>query len=185
MDDKRIAGPKTHSRRTILDRGKFLRVELHQVEWPNGRVIDDWAWIITPDYVNVVAQIEDGRLLCFRQVKYALDGPSLAVVGGYQEPGEDALASAQRELREETGYEAAEWVSLGRYAVDGNRGAGAGHLFLARGAHRVAEPVSDDLEEQETLFLTPDEARDALGRGEFKLMPWAAAVALALLKLGR
>lgn len=185
MDDKRFAGPKTHSRRTILDRGKFLRVELHQVEWPNGRVIDDWAWIITPDYVNIVAETEDGRLLCFRQVKYALDGPSLAIVGGYQEPGEDALASARRELREETGYEAGEWVSLGRYAVDGNRGAGAGYFFLARGAHRVTEPVSDDLEEQETLFLTLAEARDALGRGEFKLMPWAAAVALALLRLAR
>ena len=178
-----FAEPKTRGRRTILDGGKFLRVELHQVEWPNGKVIDDWAWIITPDYVNVVTETEDGRLLCFRQVKYTLDGPSLAIVGGYQEPGEEALASAQREFREETGYEAAEWVSLGCYPVDGNRGVGSGHFFLARGARRVAAPVSDDLEEQEVLFLTRAEARDALSRGEFKLMPWAAAVAIALLRL--
>jgi len=183
MNDKHLMGPKTLSRRTILDHGKFLRIELHRVEWPNGRVIDDWAWIITPDYVNVVAETEDGRLLCFRQVKYALDGPSLAIVGGYQEPGEAALASAQRELREETGYEADEWISLGSYPVDGNRGAGSGHFFLARGARHVAAPVSDDLEEQEMLFLTPAEARAALSRGEVKLMPWAAALAIALLRL--
>ncbi len=93
--NKHIAGPKTLSRHTILDRGKFLRVELHRVAWPNGRVIDDWAWIITPDYVNVVAETADGRLLCFRQVKSALDGPSLAIVGGYKEPGEEALAAAR------------------------------------------------------------------------------------------
>ncbi len=183
MSNHKLAEPKTHARRTILDGGKFLRVELHQVEWPNGKVIDDWAWIITPDYVNVVAETDDGHLLCFRQVKYALDGPSLAIVGGYQEPGEEALASAQRELREETGYEATEWVSLGSYPVDGNRGVGSGHFFLARGARCVTAPASDDLEEQEMLFLTQAEARAALRQGEFKLMPWAAAIAIALLWL--
>jgi len=72
---------------------------------------------------------------------------------------------------------------LGCYPVDGNRGAGSGHFFLARGARHVAAPVSDDLEEQEMLFLTPAEARAALTRGEFKLMPWAAALAIALLRL--
>ena len=183
MTGTNLAAPKTRARRTILDRGRFLRVELHQVEWPNGKIIDDWAWIITPDYVNIVTETEDGRLLCFRQVKYAVDGPSLAIVGGYKEPGEEALAAAQRELREETGFEAAEWISLGCYPVDGNRGVGSGHFFLARGARYISAPVSDDLEEQEMLFLSKSEARDALLQGEFKLMPWAAAVAIALLRL--
>ena len=73
MTGTNLAAPKTRARRTILDRGRFLRVELHQVEWPNGKIIDDWAWIITPDYVNIVTETEDGRLLCFRQVKYAVD----------------------------------------------------------------------------------------------------------------
>jgi len=115
-------------------------VEYHQVEWPNGKVIDDWAWVVTPDYVNVVTETEDGRLLCFRQIKYALDRPALAVVGGYMEPGEDPLAAAKRELREEAGYEAAEWVSLGSYAVDANRGMGTGYFYLARRARFVGKP---------------------------------------------
>ena len=67
----------TLSRETVLDRGKFLRVEDHTVALPDGRVIEQWPWIITPDYVNVVAVTEDGRFICFCQVKYGLEGETL------------------------------------------------------------------------------------------------------------
>ena len=171
---------KTLSRRTILDYSQFLTVEEHAVELPDGRVISDWPWVITPDFVNVVAQTEDGRYLCFRQGKYGIDGTSLAPVGGFLDPGEEPLAAAQRELLEETGCRAAAWVPLGTFRVDPNRGAGMAYFYLARGVHRVAEPAADDLEEQQLLFLTRSEMEVALASGEFKVLPWMAIVALAL-----
>ncbi|MBN2005186.1 MAG: NUDIX hydrolase [Anaerolineae bacterium] len=171
---------KTLSRQSILNHSKFLQVERHTVELPDGRVIADWPWVITPDYINVVAVTGDDLFLCFRQTKYSVDGVSLAPVGGYIEPGEDPLETAKRELHEETGYEAAEWLPLGRYPVDGNRGAGVAYPFLARGARCVAPTHADDLEEQELLLLTRAEVEAALDAGEFKLLPWAVAVALAL-----
>jgi ADP-ribose pyrophosphatase len=171
---------KTLARHTILKHGKFLTVENHTVELPDGRVISDWPWVVTPDYVNVLAVTEDGRFLCFRQTKYAVEGTSLAPVGGYLEAGEDPPAGARRELLEETGYEAAEWISLGHYRVDGNRGAGVAHLFLARGARRVAEVRADDLEEQQLLHLSRPEVEAALAAGDFKVLAWAAVVALGL-----
>ena len=176
---------KTLSRRTILNHSKFLTVEEHTVELPDGRVISDWPWIITPDYINVLAVTRDGEFLCFRQTKYSVEETSLAPVGGYLEPNEDPLAAAQRELLEETGYEAPEWTHLGRYGVDGNRGAGTAHFFLARGAHRVSEPDADDLEEQKLLHLSRSEIEAAIASGEFKSLPWAAVVALGLLHLNR
>ncbi len=174
---------KTLSRSTILNRGTFLVVEDHTVKLPDGRVIPEWLWLIMPEYVNVVAVTEEGKFLCFRQTKYAVEGTSLAPVGGYLEPGEDPLAGAKRELLEETGYEAANWAHLGRYGVDGNRGAGVAHLFLAQNAHRVADAKSDDLEEQQLLLLSRPEAEAALAAGDFKVLAWAAVVALALLHL--
>ena len=174
---------KTRSRRTVLDYGKFLQVEEHAVELPDGRVIDDWPWLITPDYVNVLVVREDGKFLCFRQTKYAVEGTTLAVVGGYIEPGEDPLTAVKRELLEETGYEATTWTALGKYAVDANRGAGAGYGFLAEGARKVAEINADDLEEQALLALTEEEVEAALLAGEFKVMPWTTTIALALLHL--
>ena len=171
---------KTLSRQTILNRGRFLVVENHSIQLPDGRIISDWPWIITPDYVNVAAVTEAGEFLCFRQTKYAIEGSSLAVVGGYVEPDEPALAAAQRELREETGYEASTWIDLGQYQVDGNRGAGTAHLFLARNARRVAEPNADDLEEQQLLYLSRAEVEKALATGQFKVLAWATVMALAL-----
>jgi len=171
---------KTVSRRKILDHSKFLTVESHTVKLPDGTVIDDWPWIVTPDYINVVAVTKAGDYLCFRQTKYSVDGTSLAPVGGYITEGETPLQAAKRELLEETGYEASEWIDLGHYSVDANRGAGAAYMFLARGARQVGQLRSDDLEEQTLLRLSRDALEAALAGGEFKVLPWAAAVALAL-----
>lgn len=176
---------KTVARRRLLqpDGGRFLTVESHTVQLPDGQVIEDWPWLITPDFINVVVETEAGEFLCFRQVKYAAEGVTLAIVGGYLEPGEEPLAAARRELLEETGYEAPSWTALGRYAVDGNRGCGYAHLFLAQGARWIQPVDADDLEEQELRLLSRDELRTALDAGEFKVLPWATAVALALLRL--
>jgi ADP-ribose diphosphatase len=174
---------RTRSRETILDGGPWLSVERHVVELPDGRVVDDWPWVTLPEFANVVAVTEDGRFLVFRQTKYAVERTTYATVGGYLAPGEDAVAAARRELLEETGYEAAEWASLGRYVVDGNRGCGVAHLFLARDARKTREPDSDDLEEQELLLVTRAEIEEALLAGEFKVLSWTTAVALALVAL--
>ena len=170
----------TLSRETVLDRGKFLRVEDHTVQLPDGRVIEQWPWVISPDFINVVAVTEAGEFLCFRQVKYAVEGEALATVGGYLEPGEEPLAAARRELLEETGYEATEWIELGHYCVDANRGAGTAYFFLARGAQHVADRNADDLEEQHLLLLTRATLEAALDTNQFKALPWAASVTLAL-----
>ena len=180
-----MQGWKTLSRRTVLDRSPWLSVEEHALELPDGRVIDDWPWVESREFANVVAVTEDGSFLLFRQVKYAVAGTTLGPVGGYLDPGEDPLAAARRELLEETGHESDDWTPLGRYVVDGNRGCGVGHLFLARGARKVAEPDADDLEEQELLTLTRAEVEAALLAGELEVLSWAAAVALALVALER
>jgi ADP-ribose pyrophosphatase len=174
---------RTRSRKTVLDLSPWLTVETRVVELPDGRVIDDWPWVESREFANVVAVTEDGLFLVLRQTKYAVEGPTLGTVGGYLEPGEDPLETAKRELREETGYSAPEWTSLGRYAVDGNRGCGVANLYLAEGARKVGEADADDLEEHELLTMTRDEVESALLAGGFGVLSWTAVVALALVAL--
>jgi ADP-ribose pyrophosphatase len=171
---------KTKSRQIVFEQRPWLQVEYHTVELPDGRLIPDWPWIITPDYVNVVAVTEDERFLCFRQVKYGIEGTTLGIVGGFVEEGEEPFQAAQRELREETGYESADWIPLGSYRVNPNRGVAMGHLYLARQAQYVTPRNADDLEEQELILLARPELESALAAGEFKVLAWAAAIAFAL-----
>ncbi len=172
---------KTIAKKTLLKHSKWLTVEDHSVGLPDGRVLEKWPWLIMLDYTNVVTITTDGKFLCFRQPKYAVEGLSLAPVGGYLEPDEDPLDAAQRELLEETGYVSSQWTKLGQFAVDGNHGAGRAHLFLAQDAVKTSEPKSDDLEEQELLLLSRAEVQNAVEKGEFKVLSWATGFALALL----
>ena len=180
MSQKELRVWKTLSRRTLLSHNKFLTVENHAVELPDGRVILDWAWIIIPSAVIVLAVTADHRFLCFRQTKYAVDGITLAPVGGMLEPNEIPLEAAKRELLEETGYEASEWVNLGSHILDPNRGIATMHLFLALHAKQITQPDSDDLEDQELLLLSRSAVESALRAGEFKILAWSAVVAMAL-----
>ncbi len=177
---KELRAWQTVAKRAVLDCGKFLKVESHTVGLPDGRIIPDWPWIIAPDAAIVLAVTGDSRFLCFRQTKYAVDGATLAPVGGMLEPDEPPQVAAQRELLEETGYAAPEWINLGSYICDPNRGAGMRYLFLALGAEQIAQADSDDLEDQELLLLSRDEIEAALRAGEFKVVAWAAVVAMAL-----
>ena len=176
---------KTLARRVLCTPNRFLTVEMHDLELPDGRRINDWPWLVTPDYVNVVAVTAEGRFICFRQTKYAVDGTTLAPVGGFIEPGENPLDAGKRELLEESGFVAGEWHSLGSFPVDANRGAGTAHFYLALGATRDRDPVDGDLEEQHLVLLQRTEVEEALAVGEFKVLGWVAAVALALRHLDK
>jgi len=174
---------KTLKKEIILDHSKFLKVEQHTIELPDGKIIHDWPWIVSPDYVLVLPVTNRNTLLLFRQTKYAVQGTSLAPIGGYLEPGEDALAAAKRELREEIGCEASEWISLGSFPNNGNHGGGNGHLFLALRTKKVRESIVDDLEEMEPVELSVEQMEQKFLNGEVKVMGWVAMIGMGLLYL--
>jgi 8-oxo-dGTP pyrophosphatase MutT (NUDIX family) len=174
---------KTIATKTVLEHSRYLKVESHTIQLPNGQTIEDWPWVIVPDAVIVLAQTARGEYLCFRQTKYAVEGTTLAPVGGMIQDLESPIQAAKRELMEETGYTSDDWVDLGSYVLEPNRGVSTANLFLARGALRTTEPQSDDLEDQQLLALNKSELEHSLAEGQFKIVTWAAVVALALLHI--
>ena len=171
---------KTHARNVVFHEPPWITVEQRAIEFPNGHHVPNWPFVITPSYINLMAETTDGTFICFRQRKYGYEGESLAVVGGYIEAGEQPLAAARRELLEETGYIASEWISFGSHVADANRGCGMAHLFLARGAQKIAEPTEIDLEQPQLVLLSREQVRRALFNNEFKVLAWSAAVALTM-----
>jgi ADP-ribose diphosphatase len=183
MTKKELRPWETLSRKTILTDGKFLTVENHTIKLPDGKIIPDWPWLITPSAAIVLPVTADGKFLCFRQTKYAVEGTTLAPVGGMLEADETPLDAAKRELLEEMGRTASDWIPLGSYVLDPNRGIASMHLFLALNARQVTRPDSKDLEDQELLLLSKAELENALKMGEFKVLTWSAVVAMGLIYL--
>jgi len=184
LSSEKLRTWETLSKRVLLDHGKFLKVEAHNIRLPDGKVIEDWPWVIIPDAAIVLARKPNGNYLCFRQTKYAVDGTSLAPVGGMVNPGEDPLKAAKRELLEETGFQSNDWVELGSYAVDPNRGVGIVNLFLANNIEKIQAQESDDLEDQILVELPRKDLVSALMLGEFKVISWTACISMALLHEG-
>ncbi|HEY4025620.1 MAG TPA: NUDIX hydrolase [Candidatus Dormibacteraeota bacterium] len=137
-----------------------------RVRWPDG-LEADYRMAEAPDGVFVVPYAENGSTVLVRQWRHTWQSTTWEVPAGTLEPGEEPLACAQRELREEAGLIADDWTSLGATrgtAVVTSRQ----HLFLARGLHRVQrtpEPYERDMILREVPFGT---ALDAALEGEIE-----------------
>lgn len=174
---------KTRKTELLLDRSPWLRVHAEEVELPDGRVVEGYLRLETPDFAVVVPVAEDGRIGLIQSYKRGPDQIDLQPPAGMIERREDPLAAAKRELLEETGVEAARWRRLGRYVLAGNLRGGYAHLFLAEGCRRVAPPDSGDLEEQQVLWLKRETIEHRWRAGELAQLGSAAALGLAFAHL--
>ena len=92
--------------------GALLHVRRDVVRLPNaGSAVREY--IVHPGAVLIVPVLPDGALVVERQYRYPMNRAFVEFPAGKLDAGESPLATAQRELREETGYTAQRWTRLG------------------------------------------------------------------------
>ncbi len=168
-------GPwRRRSRRTVYE-NPWLEVWHDEVDRPDGGPGIYGVVHFASRAVGVVAVGDDGRLLLVGQHRYTLDEYSWEIPEGGVGNGETLEQGARRELREETGYEAAAWRRLFRFSTSNSVTDEVGEMFLATGL-RAGEASPDDTEDLETRWATLDEVLAEIARGEIHDLMTIAAV---------
>ena len=95
--------------------GVILHLYKDTVQLPNGKTAIREV-IRHVGAVGVIPVTEDGKVLVERQFRYPLNRVITEIPAGKLDSfTEDRLSAAKRELEEETGYTAAEWIDMGDY----------------------------------------------------------------------
>ncbi|WP_456424966.1 NUDIX hydrolase [Rhodocaloribacter sp.] len=144
----------------------WMNLRVDHVRLPGGAELPEFHVIEYPDWACVVCFAEDGRLVMVEQYRHGIRRVSLEFPAGAVDPGEDRMAAARRELLEETGYAADEWMLLGQCSPEPSKQTNYAHLFVARGARRVADPAFDEGEDLRLCLLEPDEVFRRAESGE-------------------
>ena len=110
----------------------------------------------SPDVVHILPITRKGKIVLLRQARYGPGCRVLEAPAGGIDAGEDAIAAARRELREELGYDCDEMTRVGTPGAFSSPGvlSERSTLVVARGCHAA----TDEHEDIPTVSLTPDEA---------------------------
>lgn len=157
--------------------GKLIKLT-YDIADVNGK--EAWREVVHhPGASAIVAIDEDNRIIMEKQFRYALDDYLLEIPAGKLDKGEDPLVCAKRELEEETGIVASEWISLGTIATSPGFCNEVIHLFVAKGLSK-GEIHWDEDEYVEVERYTLDELLQRIQEETIKDSKTLSALLLAM-----
>lgn len=142
----------------------FFTVYEDKVVQPDGED-GKYSTVHFPPGVGIVALDRENFVYLVKQFRYVVGRESLEVIAGTTEDGEEPLASAKRETREELGIEAETWTDLGRMDLDTSIVKNVVNLFLAENL-KIGKPESEGTEQIETVKIKLSEAVEKVLSGE-------------------
>ena len=157
--------------------GKLIKVT-YDIAEVNGK--EAWREVVHhPGASAIVAIDEDNRIIMEKQFRYALNDYLLEIPAGKLDVGEDPLVCAKRELEEETGIIASEWISLGTIATSPGFCNEVIHLYVAKGLSK-GEIHWDEDEYVEVERYTFDELLQRIQEEKIKDSKTLSALLLAM-----
>ncbi len=117
--------------------------------------------------VVIAAQPDGNRVLLIRQYRYSIDEELIELPAGRIEKGEDPFPAARRELQEETGFEAKDWLELSRMFSAPGFCDEILYLYRASDLSFVGKNLDID-EHTDVMDLKLDEAWDLVVQGKVR-----------------
>jgi 8-oxo-dGTP pyrophosphatase MutT (NUDIX family) len=157
MDDGPVStGPWLRHTRRVAYENPWITIWHDEVTRPDGRPGIYGVVHFANLAVGVLALDDHDRVLLVGQHRYALDAYSWEIPEGGVPIGETAVEGAVRELREETGIEAATWRELARSHLSNSVSDEIGVLYLATDL-TAGEATPDGTEALDVRWMPFDE----------------------------
>jgi 8-oxo-dGTP pyrophosphatase MutT (NUDIX family) len=153
------------------------------VEVANGRTFEPFVFEFR-SWANTVAITKNNEVVLVKQYRHGVQENLLELPGGVVDEGEDPLAGAQRELMEETGYSADNFVEVGRIYPNPAIQENTLFCYLATDVELTGEQHFDETEEIEVHLVKLDELLGMVRNGKFKHALHVAVLFQALAHLG-
>jgi ADP-ribose pyrophosphatase len=134
--------PRVVSSRTVYQ-GKIVSLRVDEVMLSKGGVATR-EMVHHPGAVVIVALTDQGDVYLVEQYRHAVGRALLELPAGGLEPGEEPLATAQRELKEEVGLQAANWTFLGQFFSSPGFANEKMYAYAARGLSSAQGTPDDD-----------------------------------------
>lgn len=152
----------------ILHKTAWLRLVEDKVIHPSGKE-GVYTYLDAIDGVVVIAEKGDGNLLVISEYKYPPQFMIKHFITGGIHEGQAELDVARQELFEESGYEADEWIKLGKFFHAPGIETTYSFVYLAKNIRAVKGKINNDGDEMigKKQFLTRLEINDLVVKGEF------------------
>jgi ADP-ribose pyrophosphatase len=122
---------------------KHFSAQLDMVRLRTGKITERIK-IDHPEAAAVIPFVDPETILMVRQWRYAIGRETLEIPAGKADPGEDPAVCALRELREETGYEAADLFPIFSYYPAIGYSNEMIHIYAAFNLRRVLDTHDED-----------------------------------------
>jgi 8-oxo-dGTP pyrophosphatase MutT (NUDIX family) len=148
----------------IIHSNPWFKLRHDKVIRPDGQP-GTYSTVLTPTAVGVVPCFEDGTIGLVGQYRYSVSTYSWEIPEGGGKPGEKPVQTARRELREETGYRAKSFRSLGTMHTSNCFTNETAYLFYATGlTEGPSQP--DGTEQLATRIVTFEKAYQMAAEGK-------------------
>ena len=97
----------------VLAETRIFDLVSRRFRHPVSQREDDFYSLKTKSWANIAALTPERELVLVRQFRFGVEEFSLEFPGGIVDAGEDPMAAAVRELREETGYTGKDVSAIG------------------------------------------------------------------------
>ena len=165
--------------RRVVIKDRWLTLYADGCQLPNGHTLDPYYVIEERDWVHVVAIDSLGEVLVTRQYRYAANVVCTELPCGAVEDDETPLAAANRELKEETGFEAQEWELLSVNYANPARQTNRIYCYIARDLNDSGTRALDVSEDISFEFQPIAEIKNMIQSGEFAQALHVASILMA------